>query len=238
MAKDKKEPVQLLEREYVVPLRRKWLKVPEYKRGNKAVKTLKEFMVRHMKIYDRDLRKVKIDIDLNNELRFRGIRKPPSKVRVKAKKFDNGSVKVELVNLPKHIEFKKKKLAKIEDDKKKKKKVKLDGKDEENEKEIGKSTKGILDNSTENQEGESKEDKESESKEDKEGESKEDKEGESKEDKESESKEDKESESKEDKESESKEKEDSNEDIGDNKKEKVEEKKYEKNEKKDDDSKK
>ena len=84
------EETKKLEREYVIPLRREWLKVPEYKRANKAVKAIKEFLVRHMKVYDRDLRKVKIDILLNNELRFRGMRKPPARIKVKAKKKDNG----------------------------------------------------------------------------------------------------------------------------------------------------
>lgn len=118
MAKKPEEPKIILEREYIVPLRRGWLKVPKYKRANKAVKTLKEFIVRHMKVYDRDLRKAKIDVILNNELRFRGMRKPLNKVRVIAKKFDNGIVKVELVEVPKHVKFarlrEEKKLAKLE----------------------------------------------------------------------------------------------------------------------------
>ena len=106
MAKEKtQEPKLIIEREYIVPLRQGWLKVPKYKRAAKAVKTLKEFIARHMKIYDRDLRKVKVDIILNNEIRFRGMKKPPAKIKVKAKKFDDGNVKVELVNIPTHIRF-------------------------------------------------------------------------------------------------------------------------------------
>ncbi len=110
MAKDKKqEPKIVLEREYNVPLRKGWLKVPKYKRAAKAVKTLKQFIARHMKIYDRDLRKVKIDITLNNEIRFRGMKKPLSQVKIKAKKFDDGIVKVELLNIPDPLKFKKSK---------------------------------------------------------------------------------------------------------------------------------
>src|SRR3989344_5780857 len=106
MAKEKiKEPKVVLEREYIVPLRKGWLKVPKYKRANKAVKTLKEFIARHMKLYDDDLRNIKIDIDLNNEIRFRGMKKPPAKIKVKAKKFEDGIVNVELVNIPAHIKF-------------------------------------------------------------------------------------------------------------------------------------
>jgi len=104
MAEEKEQKVQF-EREYIVPLRKGWLKVPMYKRANKAVKTLKEFIAQHMKIYDRDLRKVKVDIYLNNEIRFRGMHKPPAKIKVKAIKYEDGTVAVKLVQLPKHIEF-------------------------------------------------------------------------------------------------------------------------------------
>ena len=112
MAKKESTPKMEYEREYIVPLRQGWLKVPAYKRANKAVKTLKEFIARHMEVYDRDLRKVKVGVDLNNELRFRGMTKPPAKVRVRAKKFDDGTVNVELVELPKHLEFRDKKVEK------------------------------------------------------------------------------------------------------------------------------
>lgn len=107
MAKEKiKEPKIILEREYIVPLRKGWLKVPEYKRATKAIKTLKQFIARHMKLYDSDLRKIKIDQVLNNEIRFRGMKKPPARIKVIAKKFDNNIIKVELVNIPTHIKFK------------------------------------------------------------------------------------------------------------------------------------
>lgn len=114
MAKKENTTKVEFEREYTVPLRAGWLKVPEYKRANKAVKTLKEFLARHMKVYDRDLRKIKVDVDLNNELRFRGMKKPPAKIRVKAKKFDDDTVRAELVDLPKHIEFRNKRVAKVD----------------------------------------------------------------------------------------------------------------------------
>ena len=128
MAKEKKsEPKIILEREYIVPLRRGFQKVPEYKRANKAVKTLKEFMVRHMKIYDRDLRKIKVDIILNNEIRYRGMRNPLAKIKVKAIKYDNDIVKVELVNIPDHIKFARlrEEKSKAKPDKKESKKAKV-----------------------------------------------------------------------------------------------------------------
>jgi large subunit ribosomal protein L31e len=105
MANKEIEPKIILEREYIVPLRRGWLKVPKYKRANKALKTLKEFMVRNMKVYDRDLRKIKVDELVNNEIRSRGMYNPLAKIKLKAKKYDNGIVRVELVDIPTHVKF-------------------------------------------------------------------------------------------------------------------------------------
>jgi len=104
--KDKKsKEVVEIEREYVVPLRRGFLNVPRYRRAKKAVRVLKEFMVRHMGVRDRDLGKVKVDINLNNEIWFRGIKKPMSKVKVRAKKV-GGIVYVELAEVPDVVGFK------------------------------------------------------------------------------------------------------------------------------------
>ncbi len=105
MAKKPVEPKVELEREYIVPLRKQWLKVPEYKRANKATKALKQFIAKHMKVYDRDLKKIKIEQDLNNEIRFRGMKKPPAKIKIKAKKYDNDIVRVELIDIPVHVKF-------------------------------------------------------------------------------------------------------------------------------------
>lgn len=131
----KTEAKLVLEREYIVPLRRGWLKVPKHRRANKAVKTLKEFLARHMKVYDRDLKKIKIDELLNNELRFRGMKKPPAKIKVKAKKFDDGIVRVELVNLPEHVKFAKLKAEKKSSEIEKKVKEKEEEKEEKVDKE-------------------------------------------------------------------------------------------------------
>ena len=94
-----------LEREYVVPLKKGVLNVPHYRRAKKAVRVLKEFMVKHMGVRDRDLRKVKIDMNLNNEIWFRGIKKPMNKVKVKARKID-GIVYVELAEIPEYVGYK------------------------------------------------------------------------------------------------------------------------------------
>ena len=66
-----------------------------------------------MKVYDRDLKKIKIDELVNNEIRFRGMYKPLAKIKIKAKKYDNGIVRVELVNLPAKVKF-----AKLREEKK------------------------------------------------------------------------------------------------------------------------
>lgn len=102
------------EREYIIPLRDKCRVVPRYRKTPKAVKTVKEFLVKHMKIYDRDLNKIKIDKYLNEFLWFRGIKRPPHKIKVKAQKDANGIVKVELAELPTKLKFKKERKEKLD----------------------------------------------------------------------------------------------------------------------------
>src|SRR3989344_565667 len=105
--------IEKIEREYIIPLRWKVAKVPVYKRANKAVKAIREFIVRHMKIYDRDLKKVKIDKYLNQAIWLRSIKKPPEKIKVKAVK-EGEIVKVELLEMPEKIKFRKQKEEKRE----------------------------------------------------------------------------------------------------------------------------
>lgn len=102
-----------IEKEYVISLREKCRSVPRYKKTNKAVKTVKEFLARHMKIGDRDLNKIKLDIHLNEFLWARGIKNPPHKVKVKAIK-EGDIVKAELVDYPNKLKFKKARLEKRE----------------------------------------------------------------------------------------------------------------------------
>ena len=106
MAKKTETKTEKIEREYIIPLREKVRVVPRYKKVNKAVKSVKEFLARHMKIRDRDLNKIKIDRYLNEALWFRGIRKPPHKIKVKAVK-EGDIVRVELAKLPVKLKFKK-----------------------------------------------------------------------------------------------------------------------------------
>lgn len=117
MAKKTEEKITAIEREYIIPLREKSRVVPRYRKTPKAVKTIKEFLVKHMKIYDRDLRKIKIDSYLNEYLWFRGIRKHPHKIKVKAVKEIIGGkefVRVELVDYPKDLKFKKLRAERLE----------------------------------------------------------------------------------------------------------------------------
>jgi len=110
MAETKTEKI---EREYIIPLRHRWRIVPRYKRTNKAVKAVKEFVARHMKIRDRDLDKIKIDRYLNETLWHRGIKNPPSKIKVLATK-EGDIVRVKAVDIPQNIKFKKLREEKVE----------------------------------------------------------------------------------------------------------------------------
>ena len=105
------EKTEKLEREYVIPLRNKWKRVPRYKRANKAIKAIKEFLVRHMRLRDRDLKKIRIDKYLNEEVWFRGIKNPPSRIKVKAVtedvKDEGKIVRVYLSEMPDTLKFKK-----------------------------------------------------------------------------------------------------------------------------------
>jgi len=105
--KDKENKIS---REYTIPLRKKTILVPRYKKANRAVKAIKEFLVRHMKVRDRDLSKVKLEKYINEYIWYRGIKKPPAKVKVKAEKDPStGIVHVELVNIPEKLKYKKQK---------------------------------------------------------------------------------------------------------------------------------
>jgi large subunit ribosomal protein L31e len=95
-----------IEREYIIPLRHRWKIVPRYQRTNKAVRSVKEFLVRHMKIRDRDLSKIRLDRYLNETLWHRGIKNPPAKIKVMATR-EGEIVRVSAVDMPNNIKFKK-----------------------------------------------------------------------------------------------------------------------------------
>ncbi len=100
------------EREYVIPLRRAWRNVPQYERTGKAIKAIKIFVAKHMKVTDRDVKNVKLDVYFNNEVWFRGRANPPSKIKVKVRK-DGELVHVTFAEIPKFVEHLKKQHNKI-----------------------------------------------------------------------------------------------------------------------------
>ena len=103
----KEEPkTDKIEREYIINIRREIKKAPIYKRAPKAIRTIKEFLARHMKIRDRDLSKIKLDRYLNEFLWARGIRNPKTRIKVKAIK-EGDIVTAELSELPNELKFKK-----------------------------------------------------------------------------------------------------------------------------------
>lgn len=96
MAKKEEQSKPVLERIYSIPLRRETLKVPPYKKANKAVKAVKEFIAKHMKSD-----KVVIGKYLNIRIWHHGMKNPPHIVKVNAVKDNKGKVFVELVDAPK-----------------------------------------------------------------------------------------------------------------------------------------
>ncbi len=93
---EKKEKKIVLERVYNVPLRKMYQRAARWKRTNRAVKAVREFVLKHMKATE-----VKIGKYANLKLWKHGIRNPPHHIKVECKKDEDGIVKVELVGAPK-----------------------------------------------------------------------------------------------------------------------------------------
>jgi len=83
------------ERIYSIRLRQKMKKYPKWLRAKKAVKYVRNFLSRHMKVEPEN---VKIDKSVNEKIWERGSQKPPARIRIRAVKFDDGIVEVELVS--------------------------------------------------------------------------------------------------------------------------------------------
>jgi large subunit ribosomal protein L31e len=66
---------------------------PRSKRAEKAIVEIKDYVARHMKTKPED---IWMDQKVNEVIWSRSIQKPPSKVRVKAVKFEDGLVEVSL----------------------------------------------------------------------------------------------------------------------------------------------
>lgn len=80
-----------MERTYTIPLR-DVKNVPRTIRASKAIRSVQEFLKKHMKSD-----KVKIDKSVNEKIWERGIQKIPSKIKVKAVKDKDGIVEASLV---------------------------------------------------------------------------------------------------------------------------------------------
>ena len=87
-----------IERTYTVPLRREYLKVPNYRRTEKASRALREFLVKHMKSDT-----IKVGKFLNEHIWMHGMKNPPHHVKVNAVKVPEGIVYAELFGKPLRI---------------------------------------------------------------------------------------------------------------------------------------
>jgi large subunit ribosomal protein L31e len=83
-----------LEREFIVPLRASKHQPSRRRRAGHALLTVRRFISRHMKGAEED---VWVDPRLNEFIWRRGIQHIPSKVRVKAIRFEDGLIEVDLM---------------------------------------------------------------------------------------------------------------------------------------------
>ncbi|MGQ9587311.1 MAG: 50S ribosomal protein L31e [Thermoplasmata archaeon] len=94
--------VEEIERVFTIPLTVAKI-VPRTKRAPRAIKEIKEYVRRHMAehVSEEDEEKeeqkdVWVDYRLNELIWARGIENPPSKVRVRAIRFEDGLIEVSL----------------------------------------------------------------------------------------------------------------------------------------------
>ena len=81
---------KLKEQIYIIPLR-DVQHTPRWERGKRAMKAVRDFLARHMKSEE-----IKLDQSINEAVWERGSHKPPSSIRVRAMKFEDGQVQAEL----------------------------------------------------------------------------------------------------------------------------------------------
>jgi len=85
-----------VERTYNVPLRKQYLKSPNWKRTERAITALRAFLKKHMKSET-----VKIGKELNEFLWLHGIKNPPHHVKITVTRDEKGLVKAELFGVKK-----------------------------------------------------------------------------------------------------------------------------------------
>ncbi|MEM2911789.1 MAG: 50S ribosomal protein L31e [Candidatus Bathyarchaeia archaeon] len=90
------------ERFYTISLGKAWL-MPPNKRAPKAMRIIKDFVKRHMKLEAREEgdeesepRRLIVSNEVNEKVWSRGIEKPPRKIRIRAAKDKDGNVTVYL----------------------------------------------------------------------------------------------------------------------------------------------
>jgi large subunit ribosomal protein L31e len=81
---------KLQEHIYIIPLRDA-RRAPRWKRSNAAIKDIRKYLAKHMKSEE-----VKLDKGINDKVWERGSTKPPTKIRVRAMKMEDGQVQAEL----------------------------------------------------------------------------------------------------------------------------------------------
>jgi large subunit ribosomal protein L31e len=124
-----------MERVYTIPLRREYLKVPRWKRAKKAMKAIREFTMRHMKVEDPD--NVKISNKVNEVIWEGGGKRVPPKITVKMIKEEE----VVYVLLPDEELKKKEEKKKVEKTKEEKPKKENQPKEEEKKEEVAEQPK-------------------------------------------------------------------------------------------------
>ncbi len=83
----------VVERVYSIRLKHKMKRYPRWLRAKKAMMFIRNFLSRHMKV---EPDKIRIDPSINEKVWERGAQKPPSKIRIRAVKFEDGVVEAEL----------------------------------------------------------------------------------------------------------------------------------------------
>lgn len=93
--------VEELERVFTIPLTVTKV-VPKTERAPRAIKEIKEYVRKHMmektseEDEEKDKKEIWLDYKLNELIWSRGIEHPPSRVRVKAIRFEDGLIEVSL----------------------------------------------------------------------------------------------------------------------------------------------
>jgi large subunit ribosomal protein L31e len=98
----KKEVKEIVEEKiYTIPLGRAWIS-PRRKRAPRAIRLIRSFIHRHMKIkteveeMEEEAERLVISNEVNEKIWSRGIEKPPRKIRVRAAKDKEGVITVYL----------------------------------------------------------------------------------------------------------------------------------------------